>query len=89
MYDELRDFSELNLKEVDFNKPCWSWGFGVEDDYGYIYHTDEMTEDYYQIAYKIPKCIADMIVDSRDYAVNNFKSRLIELETKRDKLLGL
>ena len=84
MDDEYKDFAELDLSIVDFEKPEWSWGFGHDQNYGVIRHC---TDDGYVTAYKIPQCIADIIIVAREYKVGRFKSLLRNFEAEKQKLL--
>lgn len=85
MDDEYKDFSELDFSIVDFKKPEWSWGFAHDQDYGVIRHC---TEDGHITTYKIPQCIADIIIVAREYKVEHLKIMLRNLEADKRALLG-
>jgi hypothetical protein len=84
MDDEYKDFAELDLSIVDFKKPEWSWGFGFDQNHGVIRHC---TDDGYVTVYKIPQCIADIIIEAREYKVEHLKDLLRKIEANKRALL--
>ncbi len=90
MYDEIKEFTEIeDVFSIDFNLSEWSWGFGPEDNYGFIYQRSGDPDDPYIIAYKVPLFMVDMITQVRDAAVDALKIKLINIDILRSSLLSL
>lgn len=92
MYNEMKEFSELeNPAQIDFtDTEHWAWGFSENEGYIYHYPNDNSHDDpMYCIAYKVPPFMATMITNVRDGALNRLKLKLVSLEREKAKLLSL
>lgn len=87
--DSYEDFSKLNLSEVDFNRPEWSWSYNKETNKGWIIFTDlDSNDDFYSIRYLLPEFINHLVKMMIDSSLGDLKLQLRVIEQQRRSLLG-